>query len=228
MSSDAAASEPATKKIRSIPTDLQILVGSSENGKQEVFFHHSAILATHSDYVDAMLATPMVESETREISFSDIEPDVWMKMLAFLEDPLVVRGMKFEDAMLVLPYYDKYQFRKGKELCDALLAQGFESKCDTNSLAGLDTLVDTLLLAGQMNLINLKRKCIELLRHQFAEINEKLGNICDDNTPDETKIIFHADHIKKLMPFIAEDEQLLLAVKSTRDRPSLHYFRSIF
>jgi hypothetical protein len=202
---EPAASEPPAKKIRSSPTDLKIVVGSAEDGKQEVFYHHSVILATHSDYVDAMLASPMAESETRELCFIDIEPGVWTQMLAFLEDPVMARRMDFEDAMLVLPFYDKYQFRKGKELCSELLLEDFKSICDTDSSAGLDTLVHLLLLADQTNLATLRQQCIKQLCHKLVNASSNLD------------VMFHEDHIRKLMPFIARDETLLFAVKATKE-----------
>ena len=76
----------ATKR-RSVPApDLKIIVGSKDN--QQIFYHHALVLAVHSDYVDAMLANEWTGSESRELTFPDIDPAVWEKMLALLQDPV--------------------------------------------------------------------------------------------------------------------------------------------
>jgi len=70
MSDESASNdEPSPQKLRSASEpDLKVVVGE----ERAVFHLRSVILATHSDYVDDLLASPMSESVTRELSFPDI------------------------------------------------------------------------------------------------------------------------------------------------------------
>jgi hypothetical protein len=63
---------PERKKLRSSEPDLKITVGEKETSV--VHWYHSPIMANHSQYIDTMLASPMKESKTYEISFPGIEP----------------------------------------------------------------------------------------------------------------------------------------------------------
>lgn len=202
MSGSAAPSEdgPPTKKPRSSSSgpDLKILVGQDK----KVFYHHSVILATHSDYVDAMLASPMVENENREISFPDIEPALWNTMLALLEDPSMIRRVSLKDVMQVILVYDKYQFSKGKQLCVDVFMDYFEQSVTTAKL-DLDTLVEAVVLADQANLEDCKRKGV-------AALAERLES-------PEHRIKFTQSQITKLIPLIGQEERLLDAINVTAD-----------
>jgi hypothetical protein len=58
-------------------------------------------MATRSNCVDAMLATPMKESKVHAIGFPDVAPSTWESMLKCLERPMEARLMTVEDAMEV-------------------------------------------------------------------------------------------------------------------------------
>ena len=157
--------ERTPKKLRSgAEPDLRVYVGSD----RQLFHHHSLTLATHSDYVDALLASSMAESEARQLSFPDIAPRLWQKMLSFLEDPGAARRITIEDAQLVLPLYDKYQFRKGKRFCVDVLSEFIQSMDDK---ANLGQLVDVVLsvTADQDNLEATKNIGIDALVHRFSQ-----------------------------------------------------------
>ena len=98
----AAADERDGKRLRSSDPDLQVILGSGE--EKTVQWYHSQTLASKSKYIDTMLAVPMREREDRVISFPDIKPDVWAKMMKFLDDPIASREMNANDAVEVVVY----------------------------------------------------------------------------------------------------------------------------
>ena len=139
----ASEGEPDTKKIRSSEPDLKVIIGSEEAEKEEAGadgkddteqkagvvtrWYHSQTLAAKSKYIDALLAAPMMESESRTITFPDISPDIWDLMMKFVDDPLAARSMKPEDVVQVTKFYDKYEFGGGASLCNAILVEYFQS-----------------------------------------------------------------------------------------------------
>jgi len=167
-----------------------------------MFSHYSVILATHSDYVDAMLSSPMAENETRALSFPDIEPVVWQKMLYLLEDPSKARRASVKDAMQTVMLYDKYQFPKGKKLCSDIFVDYFE-QLDMIERPDLETLVEVILLAEEANL----EDCV---RMAVATLEEKLLS-------PELRILFTENQITKLLPLIGREERLLSAVNATAE-----------
>ena len=98
--------------LQSCEPDLEVLVGVD----RKVFRCYSVILASYSQYIDTLLATPTQEQETRTISFPDIEPGVWEKMIRFLE-PGGSREMTLVDVLEVLPFYNQYDFESGMQMC---------------------------------------------------------------------------------------------------------------
>ncbi len=109
--------------LQSYEPDLEVIVGMEGNSK--IYKYHGAILAHQSAYVDALLSTPMVEQETRSLSFPDVTPDEWERWLYHLEprgahEVLAPHGDSIlsEDMYAALAFYEKYQFVSGLELCD--------------------------------------------------------------------------------------------------------------
>jgi BTB/POZ domain len=111
---------PPNKKLRLSDPDLKIVVGEGE--QQKTYQCYSQIMAMHSGYIDIALALPMLEHETSTLTFPDIDPHVWDKMMSYLHqgavDPEYVK-----DVSVVLPWYDKYDFEFGLELCHRMLGQ---------------------------------------------------------------------------------------------------------
>ncbi|KAL7547371.1 hypothetical protein ACHAWF_010686 [Thalassiosira exigua] len=113
--------ESEAKKLRSSEPDLKVVLGKGES--QSVEWYHSQNLACKSKYIDAMLTAPMKEKEERTISFPDIDSETWQKMLDFLDNPLAARKMSARDAMELAPWYDKYEFGLGRELCEEVMSE---------------------------------------------------------------------------------------------------------
>ena len=114
-----ASDERDAKRLRSSEPDLKVILGSGD--EETVQWYHSQTLASKSKYIDTMLAVPMREREDRVISFPDIEPDVWEKMIKFLDNPIAARCMNAKDAVEVAVFYDKYEFVDGRELCSLIM-----------------------------------------------------------------------------------------------------------
>lgn len=208
----AAAMEPSTKRLRSGgEPDLKVWVGGEQqSGNGTVFHHHSLLLAAHSEYVDTMLATPMAERESRSLNFPDIEPPVWEKMLALLEDPIESRQMNVDDALQVFPFYDKYQFMKGIKLCDHVF---HEFVLDFNGkdipAASLDTVIDVSVMADRVNTGKAKQVCLQHLQGVVS------------------RSWLSEEQINKLIPLITKEQILLDAIGMTKEEvqsPLLHRF----
>jgi hypothetical protein len=137
--------KPERKKLRSSEPDLKITVGEREN--TVVHWYHSQVMATHSQYIDTMLASPMKESNTYEINFPDIEPKVWDSIMKFVSDPVAIRDMTVEDVMLVATAYDQYDFATGLQCCDRVLLDCFQKVCKycDDKPSDLDLLIDAFL-----------------------------------------------------------------------------------
>ena len=102
---DASVGERDAKRLRSSEPDLKVILGSSDD--ETVQWYHAPTLASKSNYIDTMLAVPMRERDDYVISFPDIEPDVWAKMMKFLDSPIAAREMSAKDVVEVAPLYDK-------------------------------------------------------------------------------------------------------------------------
>lgn len=111
-------SSMVNKRLKSYPgSDLEVVIGAW----QRVYRHNGFILASYSAYVDTMLASSFKEHKTKRISFPEIEPGTWEKMIAYMEPDLQGRKLDTKDILEILPLYDKYQFEDGVKRLDPIL-----------------------------------------------------------------------------------------------------------
>jgi hypothetical protein len=192
--------KPERKKLRSSEPDLKISVGA--NDEVADYWCHSSVMATHSNYIDAMLATPMQESQTFELSFPDLAPATWEAMMRFLEGPVAARLMTIEDAMEVAPVYDQYDFPQGRELCDHVLTEYFQDK--KNIISNLYCFVASVLLTDVANLNEAKKGGVKWLCQTLCSLDSQTG-----------RIIFTEDHIRELVPLIIKEDRLFKIVRSS-------------
>ena len=145
----AATDERDGKRLRSSEPDLKVILGSGE--EETVQWYHSQTLASKSKYIDTMLAVPMREREDRVISFPDIKPNVWAKMMKFLDDPIASREMNAKDATEVVVFYDKYEFVDGRRLCLHIIVDYMSDKSIRNMektfSIDIDLIVDLVIAA---------------------------------------------------------------------------------
>mmetsp|Transcript_23965 Transcript_23965/g.53080 ORF Transcript_23965/g.53080 Transcript_23965/m.53080 type:complete len:373 (+) Transcript_23965:166-1284(+) len=201
----AAPNEPTPKKLRSSEPDLKVVLGSSggDGGGGEVVtrWYHSQTLAAKSRYVDAMLASPMRERETRTISFPDIQATSWDLMMNFLDDPIASRGMDVGDVMKVAKHYDKYEFCDGRRLCDAVLVDYFkrarqEEKSD-NPSARVDDIVEAVALA---HATNLEKAFKEGMHYIWANVQS--------NFVPYGRTMFTEDNMETLAPLLSVSREM--------------------
>jgi hypothetical protein len=212
---DDDAMKPERKKLRMSDPDLKISVGA--NGEAVEYWYHSIIMANHSNYIDTMLATPMKESKTFELSFPDIAPPTWDSMMKFLEGPVAVRLMTAKDAMEMAPLYDQYDFHQGRELCDQVLKEYFQDKIKI--LSDLNCFVDAVLLADAANLNEAKNLGVEWL-------GQTLGQTLEAYSPQNGGFIFTEEHIRKLTPLIIKADVLFQIVRHSFSYFSGYYIKS--
>ena len=180
---------PPLKKLRStFDPDVTVVLGDEE---QETRQHHSVVLARHSEYIDTMLASNMIESQTRRLTFPDIPTSVWDTMMRCLEDPVASRKMTADEAVTILPFYKKYLFPKGVDLCESVLIGELAAVKDD---ANIDTIVDLIDSITTNELSVAIDEAAELLSRCF-------------NTP-KLQVQFNKDHIQRLSPIFKESETL--------------------
>ena len=94
-------------------------------------------MAMYSGYIDNALAMPMREQPTMTLTFPEINPNDWDKMMSYLL-PGAPAPRSVDDVRVVLPFYDKYDFDSGLEICDRVLAgidYNYESNLDDTMAA---------------------------------------------------------------------------------------------
>jgi len=89
------------------------------------FWHYSQLLASQCRYVATILSAQIRNAERnsddfRTITFPDIAPSQWERMVRFLNDP---KSIKVEDATELARLYDRYDFPIGIEICDEILSE---------------------------------------------------------------------------------------------------------
>ena len=114
------------KLLKSAEPDLEVAVGQGDDTR--TYQHYSVVLASYIDYIDTMLSVPMREQETRRITFPDITPANFDKIMTMHQ----INGRRDlksfvnkEEAPILLPLLDKYQFIDALDAWDALLAKLF-------------------------------------------------------------------------------------------------------
>ena len=70
------------KKIRSMPPDVTVVVGTGDY--QQEFKCYKVVLSLASPYLDAMLSNDMVENSTSRIEFLDKDPDEWKIIYGYM------------------------------------------------------------------------------------------------------------------------------------------------
>jgi hypothetical protein len=118
---------PSDRKPAKDNGDLIIIIGSEEEEEELQYQCHFIVMAGHSNYIKTVVTCNMRESQSMKLRFPDIAPDTWEAMMEFLENPVAARGMIVQDAVLLTPYYDKYDFPKGRTLCNVVLKEHIET-----------------------------------------------------------------------------------------------------
>ena len=167
------ASMHVNRRLKSFgPPDLEVVVGQD----QRLYRYHSFILASYSTYIDTMLSSPMRESKTKHISFPDIEPDVWERMIQVLE-PGGIKAFTFggKDLLVLTPIFDKYQFEDGMRMCNRVIEEIFSHLtkkylcCDSLEYDTLAAMVFDLDLPMKNKAVKYARLCLTKYLHWLSE-----------------------------------------------------------
>ena len=187
------ANGSGVKRLRSSEPDLKVILGSSDD--ETVQWYHAPTLASKSNYIDTMLAVPMRERDDYVISFPDIKPDVWAKMMQFLDSPIAAREMSAKDVVEVAPLYDKYEFVEGMKLCSYVMMDylSFNSICNNEKTYSVDVdlIINLLVVAYGANME-------DVLNEGMKYIWAKMGS---DDIP-YGRLMFTDAQLDKLLPLI--------------------------
>lgn len=150
--------------LRVTDADIKVVLGRIEDGEIREFWHSSQLLASQSHHVGTLLSNEMDidnmegnADDYKTITFPDIAPSQWERMIRFLSDP---KSMKVEDAMELAQFYDLYEFPIGIEICDEILSEKavFHSEDSDvidrkiNDFTKLDQCIEAIVLSHKTNL----------------------------------------------------------------------------
>jgi hypothetical protein len=200
---DETLKNPERKKLRFCEPDLKITVGGDVDGSDAVdYWYHSSVMATHSNYIDTMLASGMKESCTYEVSFPDIPPATWESMMKFLEQPLAVFLMTAKDVMEVAQWYDQFDFPRGRQLSGHILTKylNYHEEGGMFPDDDFDFFIDAILLADALGLDEAKNAGVRWIQKAIFD-NEDYFICCSTYL------------IAKLAPLIAKEDHLFKTVK---------------
>ena len=190
------------KSLKSAEPDLKVVVGqgdsSGDDHAMRTYQHHSVLLASYSDYVDTMLSVPMREREMRRITFPDITPANWEKLM-MMHQINGRRNLKSflnkDEAPVLLPLLDKYQFNDALGACDDLLAIMFSGWIYDQLTAG--DLQNAIAVAQAAHGLN--AACMEKCKPKMAAFAiEKLQDMPTSLT---------ADNVKTLLSLVQDDDK---------------------
>jgi BTB/POZ domain len=181
--------DASTSRLRFSDPDLQIVVGEGE--EQKTYEYYSPIMATHSSYIDHALAAPMREQESRSLTFPEIHPPDWDKMMSYLHAGAPA-PQSVDDVRVVLNWYDKYDFDSGLEICDRVLGG-----IDFNAESNLDHAMAAVELVYQHS-----HRMTSSLPKAKKFISDMLGSDVDAFR------FFEIKHIRQLIPALRTEPDL--------------------
>ena len=192
------------KLLKSAEPDLEVVVGQGDDTR--TYQHYSVILASFSDYIDTMLSVPMREQETRRITFPDITPANFDKIMMMHQ----INGRRElrsfankEEAPVLLPLLDKYQFNDALGAWDALLAKLFGGWVYESLTAG--DLQNAIAVADAAH--GLSATCMEKSQPKMATFAiEKLQDMPTSLTAENVKVL-----LSLLDQINGDDDILVLA-----------------
>ena len=177
---------PPQKVLRSVVYDLQITVGANVTTGARVFRYNSNIMASHSGYIDMMLATSMKEREAKTITFPEIHPEDWEQMIKYL-NPLDTEEMGLEEALAIVEYYDKYQFETGRFFCDKIASDAI---IDSNEEYTDDFKCEIAQRAQKCNMKKTKASAVEYIKKHLS--------------PEGVRTALTEDGIRKITPYFGD------------------------
>ena len=134
MSRGDEATDPPWKKIKSVPPDLIVSVGSGQS-KQE-FECYKVVLCFASDFFDSVLCPRMKEGTLSKIEFPTRDPREWKLFYEFIHPAII--GMMFRDeineenALKLLPWFDEFEMSDELEECRQIEMRRIDAEIKRN------------------------------------------------------------------------------------------------
>ncbi|KAL6908231.1 hypothetical protein ACP4OV_002401 [Aristida adscensionis] len=152
-----------------------------------LFKAHRIVLAARSSVFKAELFGPMREKVAAHVRIEDMEPKVFKAMLRFIYSDSLPSMAKGEETVMfqhLLDAADRYDLKRLKLICEDKLCRRIDK----------DTVISTMVLAGQHGCQELKEACLAFLE-----------------SPDNLKAVMATngfDHLAKLAPDVSGRNQI--------------------
>ncbi|EJK53754.1 hypothetical protein THAOC_26738, partial [Thalassiosira oceanica] len=109
-------SRPMTKRIRSLPPDIVVEVGTGEAMRQ--FDCYKAALCFASPVFDLMFSNDMAENNDDRVRLPEKDPGEFMLFYSFIEHTGRVNS---DNALTLAPWFHEFQMKRYLEECDEML-----------------------------------------------------------------------------------------------------------
>ena len=192
--------------LKSSEPDLSVIVGRDDN--RRTYQHYSAILATYSEYIDTMLATPMREQESRTITFPDIDPIMWeaiveMHTLCGYRNSAICAPVTQVDILVdLVPLLDKYQFRDALGATDEELCVLFTLYNEAPTAAPACVVREMVRIASVCYQFDLPKSIPEATRWAGTKLREM-------------PTVFNEDDVRTLLSITRNDQDVMTFVART-------------
>ena len=192
---------PMTRHLQSFGApDLQVSIGEDE----QLYHYHSLILASQSLYIDTLLSSPVAhkEQEKMRISFPEIQPETWEKMMKYLGPSEA--NPSLDDLLLIIPLYDKYQFLAPLQYCDIHISKDIL----TGNIGGYYDMKDDGSAVKAARLVSL------VYNIDLFPLSKPLAVKWAENRLSKL-ICVNEEVIQLLVPLIENDEKIIRSLMST-------------
>mmetsp|Transcript_35265 Transcript_35265/g.77228 ORF Transcript_35265/g.77228 Transcript_35265/m.77228 type:complete len:441 (-) Transcript_35265:30-1352(-) len=195
--------------LKSSEPDLNVIVGRDDN--RRTYQHYSTILATYSEYIDTMLATPMRERESRTITFPDIDPIMWETIVnmhtlcGYRSSPISAPVTHVDTLVELVPLLDKYQFHDAlgatdEELC--VLFALYNGSAHAFTVTPAFVAREMVRIASVCYRFNLPRSVPEATRWAGTKLREM-------------PTVFNEDDVRALLSITHNDQDVMTFVART-------------
>ncbi len=113
-----------TKRLKSLPPDVKITVGSGKTKKE--FDCYSVILRQASDYFDAMLSHPVQEAQSARVDLPDKDPEEWELVYMYIDPAQPTPTFDLHNVLVLAPWFHYLQMTEYTKKCDVYFAENID------------------------------------------------------------------------------------------------------
>lgn len=205
-SSESAEGKAAATRRRVAAPDLEITVkapGSSSdiaagvNPKDtKTFTYNSTVMAFFFGYFDGLLSSGMSESETKQVTLEDMDPDTFEMAVEFLVDPSKVSTAATPStAMKVVPIYDRLDSEQGLNFVETVILKKFDSSysdwCSYHP-ADIRAVLKAITKSKDYKFDNLAAKGVQFVTDLFSHVGKTQSTLLSP------------DHLLMMQPYLIE------------------------